>query len=622
MSTVIETRKGKKGRNKNKASTAKVKEKETAVRANHRARNIATVVKTVKTRQRQRGAEVGREASDAAAGAAAASTAATSAATASAAEVTTPRKPKVETPRTHEDKVETKVEDRERVSKEEVEELREIPKTKEWKLLYIPYPFDDNMRVTAESASATVTETGLEAYKGLCLMCEKDETCKHVRPEGGVWRCEEYEPRTATAERPLRKRSVFENVARQFTKAAELMNLDPNIRRILSRTTNEAVVNFPVKMDDGRVEMFTGYRVQHCNLLGPFKGGLRFHPSVDLDEIRALAMWMTWKSAIVDIPFGGAKGGIQMDPSKYSIEELERITRRFTFALGNNIGPEYDIPAPDVNTNPQIMAWILDTYLSTVPPQERQRCMHVVTGKPVESGGSLGREKATGQGIVFLLEEWAREHEFDLKHATFMVQGFGNVGSWAARLLERLGAKLVAVEDVSGALINTKGINPDDLAGYASFKKGLVAGYPKAQPIDRETFLRTEADIFIPAALENQITAETAPWLNVRLVAEGANGPTDPDGDAILQERGIDVLPDILCNSGGVIVSYFEWLQNKRSELWELEEVDCKLHKRLVSAYQRVRDTARENNTDARTAAYILALSRLELAYKKRGIFP
>jgi len=248
--------------------------------------------------------------------------------------------------------------------------------------------------------------------------------------------------------------------------------------------------------------------------------------------------------------------------------------------------------------------------------------MHVVTGKPVESGGSLGREKATGQGIVFLLEEWAREHEFDLSRATYIVQGFGNVGSWAARLLNRFGAKLIAVEDVSGALMNVKGIDPDDLAAYASLNKGLVGGYPKAQPISRETFLKTKADIFIPAALENQITSETAPLLNVRLVAEGANGPTDPDGDAILLERGIDVLPDILCNSGGVIVSYFEWLQNKRSELWELEEVDSKLHRKLVTAYQKVRDTSREYNTDSRTAAYIVALSRLEIAYKKRGIFP
>jgi len=416
--------------------------------------------------------------------------------------------------------------------------------------------------------------------------------------------------------------SVYDNVTRQFDKAADLVKLDENIRKILAMTTNEIVVHFPVKMDDGRIEMFTGYRVQHNSALGPFKGGLRFHPAVDIDEVRALATWMTWKSAITNIPFGGAKGGIQLDPLDYTMSELERITRRFTFALGNNIGPEYDIPAPDVNTTPQIMAWILDTYLSTMPPHERQRCTHVVTGKPIESGGSLGRDKATGQGVVFTIEEWAKDNGFELRGATYTVQGFGNVGSWAARLMKQHGSKLIAVEDVSGAIANPDGIDPDDLMEYAKKNGGLISGYPKAEPIDRETLLQTPADIFIPAALENQITADTAPLLKVKLVAEGANGPTDPDGDRILQQMGIDVIPDILCNAGGVIVSYFEWLQNKRSEFWELEEVDCKLHKKIVNAYGRVRDAANQFNTDWRTAAYIVALSCLERVYKERGIFP
>jgi len=415
---------------------------------------------------------------------------------------------------------------------------------------------------------------------------------------------------------------VYNNVVRQFDKAADLIKLDDNIRKILAMTTNEIVINFPVKMDDGRIEMFTGYRVQHNSALGPFKGGLRFHPAVDIDEVRALATWMTWKSAIVNIPFGGAKGGIQLDPSRYSMTELEHITRRFTFALGSNIGPEYDIPAPDVNTTAQIMAWILDTYLSTMPPHERQRCTHVVTGKPIESGGSLGRDKATGQGVVFTIEEWAKDNGFELRGATYTVQGFGNVGSWAARLMKQHGSKLIAVEDVSGAIANPDGIDPDDLIDYAKKNKGLISGYTKAEPIDRKTLLQTQADIFIPAALENQITAETAPWLNVKLVAEGANGPTDPDGDRILQEKGIHVIPDILCNAGGVIVSYFEWLQNKRSEFWELEEVDCKLHKKILGAYVRVRDAAKKYNTDWRTAAYIVALLALEKVYKERGIFP
>lgn len=419
----------------------------------------------------------------------------------------------------------------------------------------------------------------------------------------------------------MKKTSLYENVAKQFNKAADMMKLDKDVRSILSKTTNEIVVNFPVKLDDGKIEMFTGYRVQHNNVLGPYKGGLRYHPSVDIDEVRSLATWMTWKSAIANIPYGGAKGGIQIDPHKYSQAELERITRRFTFALGNNIGPEYDIPAPDVNTNAQIMAWLLDTYLQMMPPHERQACIHVVTGKPIESGGSIGRDKATGQGVVFMIEEWAKDKNFDLSKATYIVQGFGNVGSWAARLLKPHGSKLIAVEDHTGVIENTGGIDPDDLSEYVKKNKG-VGGYPKAKSIDHKTFLSEKADIFIPAALEGQITAETAPLLNVKLVAEGANGPTDIDGDKILLEKKIDLIPDILCNSGGVIVSYFEWLQNKRSEFWDLEEVDTKLHKIITNAYKKVHDAAKEYNTDWRTAAYIVALSRLDVVYKERGIFP
>ena len=416
--------------------------------------------------------------------------------------------------------------------------------------------------------------------------------------------------------------SVYDNVTKQFNKAADLMKLDSDVRQILARTQNEVIVNFPVKMDDGRIEMFRGYRVQHNNALGPFKGGLRYHPAVDIDEVRALATWMSWKGALTNIPFGGAKGGLQFDPCECTCAEMERITRRFTFALGNNIGPEYDIPAPDVNTNAQIMAWMVDTYVSTQPPQQRQANVHVVTGKPVESGGSQGRDKATGQGVVYTIEEWAKDKDFKLKGATYTVQGFGNVGSWAARLMKQHGSKLLGAEDASGAIFHPDGIDPDDLLAYAGTNKDLISGYPKAEPIDHKLLLETKADIFIPAALENQITAQTAPLLKVKLVAEGANGPTDPDGDAILQKRGIDLIPDILCNAGGVIVSYFEWLQNKRSEFWDLEEVDTKLYKRITKAYARVRETAKKHNTDWRTAAYIVALSRLETVYKERGIFP
>jgi glutamate dehydrogenase (NAD(P)+) len=418
-----------------------------------------------------------------------------------------------------------------------------------------------------------------------------------------------------------KEKGFCDYVIEHLNEGADLIGLSPDIRGILSKTTNEITVNFPVKMDDGRIEMFTGYRVQHSNLVGPFEGGLRFHPALGISEVRALARCMTCKAALAGVPFGGASGGIRFNPPKYTFNELERITRRFTFALGNNIGPEYDILAPDISTNAQIMAWILDTYVSTVPPHKRQASIHVVTGKPIQSGGSLGREKATGQGIVFLIQQWTQDKGFNLDGATYMVQGFGNVGSWTARLLKPQGSKLVAVEGSTGAIFKAEGIDPDDLCAHVK-KNGSISGYPKAKPIEHKIFLQTKADFFVTAALENQITADTAPLLNVKLVAEGANGPTDPNGDQILQQRGIDVIPDILCNSGGMIVSYFEWLQNKRSEFWELEEVDCKLHKKIVSAYEKVRDTARGFNTNWRTAAYIVALSRLERVYRERGIFP
>lgn len=417
------------------------------------------------------------------------------------------------------------------------------------------------------------------------------------------------------------KKNVYENTVQQFNKAADIMKLDEDIRKILSCSTNEITVNFPAIMDDGQVRIFTSYRVQHNNALGPYKGGIRYHPRVDINEVRALATWMTWKTAITDIPFGGAKGGIKIDPSEYSISELERITRRYTFALGSNIGPEYDIPAPDVNTNPQIMAWILDTYLSMMPPQERQRCYHVVTGKPVELGGSIGRNKATGQGTVFIIERWAKDHDFDLNSCTYFVQGFGNVGSWAARLMKLHGSKLLAVEDATGAIFNQDGIDPNDLYAYAIKHHG-ISDYPKAKMIDHKSFMSTTADIFIPAALENQINADTAPLLDVKLVAEGANGPTDTDGDTILQEKGINLLPDVLCNAGGVVVSYFEWLQNKRSEFWDLDEVDSKLRRIMNNSYARVLDAVDAYHVDWRTAACIVALSRLEKVYKGRGIFP
>jgi len=488
-----------------------------------------------------------------------------------------------------------------KIDTENEQGLKPLSTSKDWKLLYFQHG-----------------QPGLEEerpYRGLCKYCELKEICSLPKPETGVWRCEHY--RAEVRE----KSNLYKTVIRQLEKAQDVNNFDRDICKIMAETMNELIVHFPIKMDDGQVKMLTGYRVQHNNVLGPFKGGLRFHPMVDIDEVRALATMMTWKSAIVNIPFGGAKGGIQIDPADYSRSELEKISRRFTFSLGNNIGPDYDIPAPDVNTNPQIMAWIQDTYMSTIAPDERNRSIHVVTGKPIESGGSVGREKATGQGIVFLIEKWAQDKGFDLKGATYTVQGFGNVGSWAARLMKLNGSKLIAVEDVTGAIRNRDGIDPDDLALYVE-KNGGVADYPKAPAIDHEAFFSTKTDIFIPAALENAITRETAELLDVKLVAEGANGPTDEDGDRILERKGIHVIPDILCNSGGVIVSYFEWLQNKRSEFWEIDEVDTKLKKIIVKAYEKVRDASIKHKVDWRTAAQIVAIYRLETVYKERGIFP
>ncbi|MCP4377788.1 MAG: Glu/Leu/Phe/Val dehydrogenase [bacterium] len=415
--------------------------------------------------------------------------------------------------------------------------------------------------------------------------------------------------------------NLCDNVIKQFNAAADMMGLDKNVRKILEHAKNEIVVRFPVKRDNGEYEIFTGYRIQHNDVQGPFKGGLRYHPSVDIDEIRALAAWMTWKTAVANVPFGGAKGGIKIDPKKYSIDEIQRVTRRFTYALGDTIGPEYDIPAPDMNTNAQIMAWILDTHLATLPAHKRNRHTHVVTGKPLASGGSEGRNKATGQGVVYVIEHWTKLFGIDLSKMDYFIQGFGNVGSWTAKLLKPFGTTLKAVEDYDGAIFNDNGIDPDLLTDYVK-KNGSIAGFPDASPISHEEFMSTKADAFIPAALESQITAETAPLLNVKFVAEAANGPTDNEGDKILQEKGIKIIPDILCNSGGVIVSYYEWLQNKRSEFWDLDKVDGKLKARITKACDRVSGTAREYDCDWRTAAYIVALKQIEQTYLEKGIYP
>lgn len=423
-------------------------------------------------------------------------------------------------------------------------------------------------------------------------------------------------------EKILKKKDMMDSVMEQFNRAANHIKLNPNIRKILSITNNELVIHFPVKMDNGDVEIFKGYRVQHNNALGPYKGGLRYHPTVDIDAARALAMWMTWKTSLAGLPYGGGKGGIQLDPSKYSKDELERITRRFTFALADNIGPEHDIPAPDLNTNSQTMAWIADTYMSTRPPAQRSANQHVVTGKPIESGGLEGRDRATGYGVFLNIKFWLNSNNETLKKKRFIVQGFGNVGYWAAHFLEQEGATLVAVQDVSGSLHNPEGVSVEKLMDYSQSKKGSIAGFPGASNLDKDEFFGVDCDICIPAALGNQITGDNAHLIKARLVAEGANGPTDIAGEKILLDNSVTIIPDILCNSGGVIASYFEWLQNRAGEMWPLAEVMDKLEKKLRNSFDRVYEYSQKEAIDMRTAAYCIAIARIEKAYVQRGIFP
>lgn len=418
------------------------------------------------------------------------------------------------------------------------------------------------------------------------------------------------------------KQGMLENVMRQFDNAANIINLNTNIRKILEVTNNEIVVHFPVRMDNSEVKIFTGYRVQHNNALGPYKGGLRYHPTVDIDAARALAMWMTWKTSLAGLPYGGAKGGIQLDPAKYSQSELERITRRFTYALGDNIGPELDIPAPDVNTNPQTMAWILDTYMSTKPPAERSTNMHVVTGKPIGAGGSEGRDRATGYGVFLTIKFWVKNKNITLKGKKFIVQGFGNVGYWAAHFMEKEGAILTGVQDAFGSIVNENGISVERLLDYSKANKGSIRGFSRTREIENSEFFGLDCDICIPAALGNQITVTNAPYIKAFLIAEGANGPTDVEGEKILLEKGIAIIPDILCNSGGVIGSYFEWLQNRNGEIWQMEEVMAKLEKKMNESFSKVMEVSNAQNVDLRTAAFIIAIQRLEEAYIQRGIFP
>lgn len=413
----------------------------------------------------------------------------------------------------------------------------------------------------------------------------------------------------------------FRVVQGYLDNAAKVIKLEPYVATILSQPKNEIIVNFPVKMDNGEIRLFKGYRVQHNNILGPFKGGIRYAPMVTLDEVKALATMMTWKGSLMGLPYGGGKGGIKFDPRATSRNELQRITRRFTHALGENIGPEYDVPAPDMGTNSQTMVWMMDTYSNMVGSAHKQSVKGVVTGKPVASGGTLGRTKATGQGMVHCLTEWAKDKGFDLEGSTMIVQGFGNVGSHFAVLLSKLGVSTIAVGDHTGYLYNPEGFNAHKLQDHVE-ANGSIAGYPGGKAITREEFWATKADICAPCAMENQIGEAEASIIQAKIIVEGANGPLHPAGEKILLERAIEILPDVLANSGGVTVSYYEWVQNKRSEFWTLEEVDDKLERAMKRVYRDVDNFVRHRKVDRRTAAYALALQRIESVYKEREIFP
>lgn len=414
--------------------------------------------------------------------------------------------------------------------------------------------------------------------------------------------------------------NLYRQTVGSMLHAADVMEMPHYLKIILAQPKNEIMVHFPVQMDDGEWQLFKGYRVQHNNALGPYKGGLRFHHDVHLDDVKSLAFLMTMKCSLVGVPYGGGKGGIKVDPRKHSAAEMERIVRRFTTAIAHNIGPDYDIPAPDVGSNAQHMAWIADTFtfLSEIGGRDASA---VITGKPVEYGGSVGRDKATGQGVVDTLVEMLPEIGLKPAKCTFSVLGFGNVGSWSARIFQAKGAKLTAVADHTGFLKNDRGIDANDLAAYVSLRGG-VRGYTKAGACTEEEFYRSKVDVFIPAALEQMIKEREAGMLRCKVVAEGANAPTTPAGERVLQKQGIEILPAILCNAGGVTVSYFEWVQNKTFQSWDLSEVDSKLNKHMIAAAGRVREARKKYKCDLRTAAYIGALQRLMKAYEVRGIFP
>jgi glutamate dehydrogenase/leucine dehydrogenase len=423
-------------------------------------------------------------------------------------------------------------------------------------------------------------------------------------------------------ENPMAKEHTALTVALEQLKiASEKLGLDPSMHELLAHPKRSLIVSVAIKMDDGKTDVFTGCRVQHWDARGPYKGGIRYHPNVTLDEVTALSMWMTWKCAVVDIPYGGAKGGITCNPKQMSKGELERLTRRYTSLLYDFIGPHRDVPAPDVYTDAQTMAWIMDTY-SQITGYSVPEC---VTGKPISIGGSEGREQATSLGVVVCAREAAKHLNLKLKGATVAVQGYGNVGMNAAKIAHDMGCKIVAVSDSIGGIYNPKGLNPYDVQEHKS-KIGSVVNYKKCQKgcehITNEDVLETKCDILIPAALENQITKINANKIRAKIVAEGANGPTTPEADKILHEKGIVLIPDILANAGGVTTSYFEWVQNLTREHWTVEEVNRKLENKMVKAFDDVYKISKKEESDTRTAALMLGVGRVAEAIKTLGLWP
>ena len=417
----------------------------------------------------------------------------------------------------------------------------------------------------------------------------------------------------------MEKINPFEVAKKQVDIASRYLDFDPGVMEKLKVTKREMIVHFPAKMEDGTVRIFTGYRVQHNIGRGPAKGGIRYHPDVDLDEIRALAMWMTWKSAVVNIPFGGAKGGIQCNPKEMSLREIENMTRRFTWEISLMIGPEQDIPAPDVYTNPQVMAWIMDTYSIlkgySVPG--------VVTGKPIELGGSLGRFEATGRGVVITVLEALKYLNKPVEGATVAIQGSGNVGGIAAQYFDRAGAKVIAISDSKGGIYNRNGLNVKEILDCKRKYSCIINSETKqGEAITNEELLELNCDILVPAALENQITEENATRIKARVIAEGANGPTTPEADEILNDKGVFIVPDILANAGGVTVSYFEWVQNLQELIWSEEEVSERLTKIMQRSFREILEISLSKKIPMRTAALVLGIGRVAEAQRLRGIYP